>query len=126
MYPLFIISIIKIKPGKDYHFIDNSLQTDYSLFVMATKVAYIWDYDIDEEKFKDILSGKLTIGRLDKEWATLRLFEYAPYKEIVRLLDYRGIVERWPGLKGRIRSQGRKRGFDFLVEWLKTRHPERL
>jgi len=38
---------------------------------MATKVAYIWDYDIDEEKFKDILSGKLTIGKLDKEWATL-------------------------------------------------------
>ena len=93
---------------------------------MATKAAYLWDYDIDEEKFKEILSGKLTIGKLDKEWATLRLLEYASYPDIVRLLGYRGIVERWPDLRGRIRSQSRKRGFDFLIEWLKNKHPEKL
>lgn len=93
---------------------------------MTARVAYIWDYDIAEEKFKDILSGKVAIGKLNQEWATLRLFEYAPYQEIVRLLGYRGIVERWPSLRGRVRSQGRKRGFDFLVEWLKNKHPEKL
>ncbi len=93
---------------------------------MTSRVAYIWDYDIAEDKFRDILSGKVAIGKLNQEWATLRLFEYAPYQEIVRLLGYRGIVERWPGLRGRVRSQGRKRGFDFLVEWIKNKHPEKL
>lgn len=30
---------------------------------MSKKLAYIWDYDIDEAKLKEILAGKLTIGR---------------------------------------------------------------
>lgn len=93
---------------------------------MSKKLAYIWDYDIDEAKLKEILAGKLTIGRLDRRWAIIRLFEYAPYHEIVRLLGYREIVEQWPELRTRIRSQGRKRGFDFLVEWIKDKHPEKL
>lgn len=93
---------------------------------MFSKLAYIWDYDIDEGKLKDILTGKLKMGRLDKNWATLRLFEYAPYQEIVKWLGYKGIVEEWPLLRERVRSGGRKRGFDFLVEWLKKNHPEKL
>jgi len=52
--------------------------------------------------------------------------EYAPYHEIVRLLGYKEIVEQWPGLRENIRSQARKRGFDFLVEWLKKKHPEKI
>ena len=93
---------------------------------MSHKLAYIWDYDIDEEKLKEILSGKVTMTRLDKRWAIVRLFEYAPYQEIVRLLGYRGIVEHWPEARCRIRSNSRKRGFDFLVEWLKNKHPEKI
>lgn len=93
---------------------------------MSTRLAYIWDYDIDEDKLKGILSGETTMGKLDKRWATLRLLEYAPYHEVVRLLGFREIVEQWPGLRESIRSQSRKRGFDFLVEWIKTKHPEML
>lgn len=93
---------------------------------MSHKLAYIWDYDIDEDKLKDILTGKITMGRLDRRWAVLRLLEYAPYKEIVRLLGYRGIVDQWPEMRSRIRSQSRKRGFDFLVERLKNKFPEKI
>lgn len=93
---------------------------------MSKKLAYIWDYDIDEVKLREILTGKLTIGKLDRRWAITRLFEYAPYHEIVRLLGYKEIVEQWPELRSRIRSQSRKRGFDFLVEWIKNKHPEKL
>ncbi len=92
----------------------------------TTKLAYIWDYDIDEGKLKDILSGKIVMGRLDKNWAVLRLLEYAPYPEIVKFLGYREIVDQWPHLRERIRSQSRKRGFDFLVKWLEEKHPEKL
>jgi hypothetical protein len=88
--------------------------------------AWVWDYDIDAEQFAGLLAGTLTIGRLDREWAVLRLLEYAPYAEIVRLLGFRDIVEGWPRWRQRIRSKTRRRGFDFLVEWLPQHHPELL
>lgn len=93
---------------------------------MSTRPTYLWDYDLNEAQFADLLSGRDTIGSLDQDWATLRVLEYAPYREIIRLLGYRGLAERWPHLRDRVRSPGRRRGFDFLVEWLKTHHPEKL
>jgi len=87
---------------------------------------YLWDYDIDETSFRKMLEGSLTIGRLDQEWAIVRTLEYAPYQEILRLLTFKEIVHWWPKVHNRIRSKGRKRGFDFLVEWLPQKHPELL
>jgi hypothetical protein len=54
----------------------------------------------------------------------VRLLEYAPYPEIVRLLGYRALIAGWPRWRAKIRSQSRKRGFDFLVSWLPQHHPE--
>lgn len=58
--------------------------------------SYVWDYDIDESTFREILAGKTTVGRLDRNWAATRLLEHAPYREIVRLLGFRALVEGWP------------------------------
>jgi hypothetical protein len=88
--------------------------------------AYIWDYNIDECDFKALLSGELTIGRLGQDWAAVRLLEYAPYAEIIRLLGFRKLVEGWPRWRARVRSESRVRGFDFLVNWLPEHHPELL
>ena len=85
---------------------------------------YLWDYDIDEISFRKILDGSLTLGRLDREWAIVRVLEYAPYPEILRLLSFKEIADWWPKVRNRIRSRGRTRGFDFLVEWLPQKHPE--
>ncbi|MHB8483678.1 MAG: hypothetical protein ACYDBV_13270 [Nitrospiria bacterium] len=93
---------------------------------MSTKPPYLWDYNIDEEKFKEILGGKTAFGRLDWKWAMIRLMEYASYPEIIRQLGFKKIVERWPHLRHQIRSQSRKRGFDFLVDWLVKFHPEKI
>lgn len=87
---------------------------------------YVWDYDITETQFRDILEGRLKLGRLDQDWAAIRLLEYAPYPDIVHLLGFRVLVQGWPKWRARIRSQSRKRGFDFLVEWLPQYHPELL
>ena len=89
-------------------------------------LSYVWDYDIDEAQFRDILAGRVTLGRLDRDWAAVRLLEYAPYPDIVRLLGYRALVDGWPKWRRRIRSASRKRGFDFLVSWLPQHHPELL
>ncbi len=93
---------------------------------MALRLPYVWDYDVDEAQFRDIVAGRLTLGRLDRVWAVVRLLEYAPYADIVRLLGYRVLVKEWPRWRDRIRSQSRKRGFDFLASWLPRHHPELL
>jgi len=85
---------------------------------------YLWDYDLTETQFRELLDGKLTIGRLDSDWAAIRLLEYATYPDIIRLLGFRRLVAHWPRWREQIRSQSRKRGFDFLVAWLPEHYPE--
>lgn len=99
------------------------------LYVMAsemisTRLPFVWDYDLDEDQFRRLLSGTLTIGRLDRTWAAVRLLEYAPYREIVRLMGFRELVRGWPQWRSHMRSESRKRGFDFLAAWLPEHHPE--
>ena len=84
----------------------------------------LWDYDVDETRFHALLSGELTIGRLDSDWAAVRLLEYAPYPEIVRLLGYGRLVAGWLRRREHIHSNSRRRGFDFLTAWLPVHHPE--
>lgn len=91
---------------------------------MLTRLPYVWDYDIDEAQFNALLSGELTLGRLNQEWASIRLLEYAPYADIIRMLGFSAFVKGWPRWRNRIRSETRKRGFDFLVDWLHEYHPE--
>ncbi len=93
---------------------------------MTDRLAYVWDYDIDEAQFQALLSGDLTIGRLNRDWAAIRLLEYGAYADIVRLLGFARLVKGWPAWRHRIRSETRQRGFDFLVEWLPRHHPELL
>lgn len=92
----------------------------------AKRSPYVWDYDISEDELKDMLAGKLVLAHMDKKWATVRLIEYAPYKEIIQLIGFKGIVEQWEEVRQHIRSQSRKRGLDFLVQWLKEKHPEKI
>jgi len=87
---------------------------------------YVWDYNIDETEFREILGGRLKIGRLDRDWAAVRVLENAPYEEIVRLIGFRSLVEEWPRWRSRVRSESRRRGLHFLVDWLPARHPEVL
>jgi hypothetical protein len=89
-------------------------------------IPYVWDYNIDKQTFLDILAGKKQIGRLDREWAILRLLEYAPYHEIIQHIGFGSLVQGWPQWRNKIRAKNRQRGFDFLVEWLPQNHPELL
>ncbi len=90
------------------------------------RLPWVWDYDLDEPTFRAILAGTSRIGRLDRDWAAVRLLEHAPYPEIVRFLGFRALVRGWPAWRDHVRSQSRRRGFDFLVDWLPRTHPELL
>lgn len=88
-----------------------------------TRLGFVWDYDLDERQFGEILAGSRTIGRLDRDWAAVRLIEHGSYEDIVRLLGFPALVAGWPRWRGRIRSVSRRRGLDFLAEWLPRHHP---
>ena len=90
----------------------------------AARLPFVWDYDIDEDQFRRLLAGEITLGRLDRTWAAVRLLEYAPYRDIVRLLGFAELVRGWPEWRQRVRSVGCRRGLDFLVAWLPEHRPE--
>jgi hypothetical protein len=92
----------------------------------ATPLPYLWDYDIDETRFRALLAGREAIGGLDRDWAAGRLLDYASWPEIRRLMSLGDLVRGWPRWRTRVRSATRRRGFDFLVEWLPRHHPELL
>ena len=101
-------------------------QTDPKTIDLQSRPYFVWDYDITWEQFLAILEGKLTISTLDRTWAAVRLIEYAPYEEMIRLIGYKGLVEGWPQWRKRIRAKDQQTELDFLVQWVTTYHPELL
>jgi hypothetical protein len=93
---------------------------------MKNRSPYVWDYNISDDDFQAMLAGELKLGRLGQDWAVIRLLEYAPYPEIIRLLGYSRLIDGWARWRKRVRSESRVRGFDFLVQWLPEHHPELL
>lgn len=45
-------------------------------------------------------------------------------KQIVSILGFKGIIKWWPKIRSHIKSKSKRRGFDFLIEWLPKNHPE--
>ncbi len=87
-------------------------------------VPYLWDYDINEAQFRNLLEGEMTIGRSDTDWAAICLLDYAPYPDIIHLLGFRRLVEGWSRWREHIRSEGQRRSFDFLAVWMPVHYPK--
>src|SRR5581483_671306 len=103
---------------------DGEIRAVYNQIMDARQyLPYVWDYDLDQDQFLEILNGRRVLGRLNQDWAVRRLIEYASYEEIIHMIGFKRLVQHWPRWPGRIRSQGRVRGFDFLVKWLPEKHP---
>ena len=64
------------------------------------RLPYVWDYDLDEDRFREILEGRRAFGRLNQDWAARRLLEYAPYEEIIRLIGFPKLIKNWRRWRG--------------------------
>ena len=83
---------------------------------------WLWDVPMDAAAFRRILSGESAQHGRDWRWALVRLIEYAPYQDICRLLPVERFLAGWPEIAGRIRSETRREGMEFLrSELLKRR-----
>jgi hypothetical protein len=94
--------------------------------MMRDRAKYVWDYDLTQQQFDDLLAGRYEDGVLNRDWAAVRLIEWAPYDEMIRRIGYRALVENWPRWRRRLRSEQQRRSLDFLVTWLAQHHPELL
>lgn len=91
---------------------------------MPDRARYVWDYDLDEPTFAAVLAGEKCVGRLDRDWAAVRLIEYAPYREIIARIGFAELVRNWPRWRQRVRAPSRLRGLDFATEWLVANRPD--
>ena len=87
----------------------------------AEKYSWLWDVDMDATGFQRTLAGKEQRSFFDQQWALIRLIDYAPYADILRLLPQSAFLKLWPQIEGRIRSATRREGMGFVRERLLAR-----
>lgn len=90
------------------------------------RARYVWDHNITQEQFDAMLAGRFVDGPLDRDWAAIRVIEWAKYEDMIRILGYPALVNNWSRWRTRIRSEEQRRSLDFLVDWLPKHHPELL
>ncbi|NJN82167.1 MAG: hypothetical protein HC802_07740 [Caldilineaceae bacterium] len=90
------------------------------------RARYVWDYNITQEQFDEMLAGRFEDGHLNRDWAAIRVIEWAKYEDMIRILGFPNLVHNWPRWRMRIRSEEQRRSLDFLVDWLPKYHPELL
>ena len=98
----------------------------YTCTMNSNRARYVWDYDLTQEQFDAMLDGRYVDGHLNRDWAAVRLIEWAPYREMIQRLGYKALVENWPRWRNQVRSHSTCRGIDFLVDWLPVHHSELL
>jgi hypothetical protein len=92
---------------------------------MQAHYPWLWDVDMDNGTFEAVLRGGDAPPPHDQRWAIAHLLEYAPYSEIRRLLPDETLLQRWPDVSPRVRSNTRREGMAFVCRWLKERKGKR-
>ena len=85
---------------------------------LGRQKASLVDYDSSSD-VKRPLQKRGGISMADTRRAMARLIDYAPESEIERLLPLQGLVELWPEIAGRIRSETKKAEMEKLYQRLK-------
>jgi hypothetical protein len=87
----------------------------------SEKYSWLWDVDMDSARFQRTLAGQERDGFFDQAWALVRLIDYAPYPDILRLMPRQAFVTLWPQIESHIRSATRREGMAFVREQLLAR-----
>ena len=56
------------------------------------RAKYVWDYDLTQEQFDDLLAGRWSKGSLNRDWAAVRLIEWAHYEDMIRKIGYAAVA----------------------------------
>jgi len=84
----------------------------------AKKYPWLWDVPFGNERFDAALRGD-GAWPYDERWAMIRLIDYAPYRDLRRMLPKQRFVEMWPEIREKIRPREIREGMDFYYQRLK-------
>lgn len=87
----------------------------------ADTYPWLWDVDMDAATFRRLLRGEGEAPGRDWRWAMLRLVEYAPYRDVCRLLPREWFLAHWPEVAARVRAKSIREGMDYLHARLEER-----
>lgn len=75
----------------------------------------IWDYNISEVEFFEILNDKKQIECFDSKWALKRAIEGLNYYDLMKLVGIKMLVNNWDALRNKIKSASIKKGIDYVI-----------
>lgn len=76
----------------------------------------VWDYNMPQSDFEDILQGKNTLGTLDQSWAIARVLENLHYYDALSLVPFASLSKNWDNVKSKIFIKGIKDGYEFVLQ----------
>jgi hypothetical protein len=75
----------------------------------------VWDYDLSQDQFEDILHGRNTLGKFDQPWAIARVLENLHYYDAISLVPFASLAKNWDNVKNKIFIKGIKDGYEFVL-----------
>lgn len=75
----------------------------------------VWDYNMSQSQFEDILQGKNTMGSLDQSWAIARVLENLHYYDALSLVPFASLTKNWDNVKSKIFVKGIRDGYEFVL-----------
>ncbi|EKD79899.1 MAG: hypothetical protein ACD_40C00268G0005 [uncultured bacterium] len=76
----------------------------------------VWDYNLSQAQFEDILSGKNVLGTLDQSWAMARVLENLHYYDALDLVPFATLSKNWDNVKSKIFIRGIRDGYEFVLQ----------
>ncbi|MCL2104707.1 MAG: hypothetical protein FWH21_06605 [Kiritimatiellaeota bacterium] len=83
----------------------------------ARKYPWLWDTDMGNARFDEYLT-QAEMSSYDARWAMLRLIDYAPYRDLQRMLPIQRFLTMWPQISTKIRPRELREGMDFVHQWI--------
>lgn len=75
----------------------------------------VWDYNLDQKDFEEILIGRKTNGSFDYLWAVKRVLENLNYYEAMSIIPKKTFIKNWDIIKPKMFNKSIVKGYDFLL-----------
>lgn len=75
----------------------------------------VWDYNLGQSEFEEILEGKKVNGAFDQVWAIKRVLENLNFYEAKSIVTKKMFIDNWNEVKPKMFNRSIIKGYDFLL-----------
>lgn len=76
----------------------------------------VWDYNLTQDEFEAILSGKKVLGNMNQTWAITRILENLNYYDAMNLVSLNTLRNNWKEVQPKLFNSSIKNGYEFLLQ----------